>query len=313
MLSAGEPELLRPLSLGEIFDRAVTLYVREFPLFALITLVLVLPVTIMQYFLSMHDSAAVLQLLDQIQHPGKAPSTQSSAVAGLTFVIIIGSVVLGAFVVVAIAAAIGAIYRGDRPRFAECFGYAMRRAGAIVVTLLCEFASMVVLVFFGGFAVGVVLAAAYMLVRFSVLLGIAAFVVAALVVLAWFALILLCYLAFSFAFNALGIEQSRVGPAIGAGFARIFNRSEIFRAVLVCLALAAIYLGVAVVSLSVGALFESLHAVALSVGVSALVSLISTAFLNILLAIYYFDVRVRREGLDMHLRLQTLRATATAP
>jgi hypothetical protein len=42
---------LRPLSIGEIFDRAVTLYVRNFVLFSLMMLTFIIPSAIGQYML----------------------------------------------------------------------------------------------------------------------------------------------------------------------------------------------------------------------------------------------------------------------
>lgn len=314
MQSAGEPALLRPLSLGEIFDRAVTLYVRNFVPFVLIALVIVVPMAILQYFAGMRDGATFVQLMAQIQHPHKGPLPAATAAdTGLAFGMIAAAIVLGAFAVVAIAAAIGEIYRGRRAEWNACYGYALRRTGAILLTLLCEMSVIVLVVFAGAFVMGGIFVAAFLLVQSSPALGIAAFVAAALFALLWVAALLLCYLAFAFAFNALAIEGAPVGAAISRGFSRIFNRSELLRAVLICLALMAIYLGLSVVSLSVAAVFESLHLHLLNVVVSALISLVSTSFLGILLAVYYFDVRVRREGLDMQTQIEGLQPLASAP
>ncbi|HEY9180348.1 MAG TPA: hypothetical protein VIO32_06480, partial [Candidatus Baltobacteraceae bacterium] len=54
--------LLRPLTMGEIFDRAITLYVRNFVPFSLIVLVVVVPSAVMQYFAGLHASATFTQL-----------------------------------------------------------------------------------------------------------------------------------------------------------------------------------------------------------------------------------------------------------
>jgi NhaP-type Na+/H+ or K+/H+ antiporter len=67
-----------------------------------------------------------------------------------------------------------------------------------------------------------------------------------------------------------------------------------------------IYVGFAIVSIAVAATLETMHLHLVNVAVSALLSLVSTALLGVLLAVYYFDVRVRREGLDMQAELEGL-------
>lgn len=314
MLSAGEPAQLRPLSLGEIFDRAVTLYVRNAALFTLIALVVVLPLAVINYFASMQDSATFAQILAQVQHPGKGPPPVSGMGDGVTLVfgMVAVAIVLGAFAVVAIAAAVGELYRSGRAEFASCYARALRRAGAILLALLCEIAVFMLVAFVGAFAMGLVFVAAFLLVRGSAALGVAAFVGALIIGVVWLVAMLLCYLAFAFAFNALGIEGVGAGAAIGRGFSRIFNRTELLRATLICIALIAMYVGLMVVSLGLTAVFETLHLHLLNIALSAVLSLITTSFFGILFAVYYFDVRVRREGLDMQAQIESLQPTATA-
>lgn len=314
MLSAGEPALLRPLSLGEIFDRAVTLYVCNAVLFTSIALVVVLPMAIMNYFAGLHDSATFAQILAQAQHPGKAaPPVSAAAGAGMALLLAMMAVaiVLGAFAVVAIAAAVGELYRSGRAEFGASYARALRRAGAIVLALLCEIAVFAFVAFVGAFVMGIVFVAAFLLVRGSAALGVAAFVAAVIVGLLWLVVLLLCYLAFAFAFNALGIEGIGAGAAMARGFSRIFNRAELLRACLICLALVAMYIGLTVLSLAVDAVFETLHLHLISVALTAMISLVTTSFFGILLAVYYFDVRVRREGLDMQAQIAGLQPTAS--
>lgn len=311
MAPAGEPVQLRPLSLGEIFDRAVTLYVRNAALFSRIVLAVVVPVAILNYFASLHESASIMQLLAQIQNPAKgAPATGGSADTLYFLGMIAISVFVGAFVVVAIAAAVGEIYRTGQAHASASFSSALRRAGGILVAVLCEIAVMLVVIFAGAIAMSIVFAIAFLLFRSSPALGVTAFIAGIIVAIVWLLLMLLCYVAFAFAYTALGIEGVGGGSAIARGFSRIFNRGELLRATLVCLALVAIYIGLTVVSVSVAALFESVHLHVLTVIVSALISLVTTAFLGILLAVYYFDVRVRREGLDIAAEIEGMQSAA---
>jgi hypothetical protein len=307
MHPAGEPVALRPLSLGEIFDRALTLYVRNAALFTLIALVLVLPLAVVQYFIGLHESDSFSQLLAQIQHPGSVPAQKAGGVeTALAIAMVVLAVVLNAFAVVAIAAAVGRLYRAQAVDWRACYAQALRRSAAIVVTLLAEIATLFAVFFAGIFAVTAVLVVAFLFVRASAPLGVIAAIAGAIVGVAWFIAILLCYVAYGFAFDALGVEGAAVGQAIASGFARVFNRSELLRAVLVCLALLVIYLGFAIVSITLAATLETMHLHLVNVAVNAVLSLISTALLGVLLAVYYFDVRVRREGLDMQAELEGL-------
>lgn len=312
MLPTGEPATLRPLSLGEIFDRSVTLYARNAALFTLIALVVVVPLAVVNYFVSLHSSGTFAQILDQIQHPAKSvPAGDANAAMGLTFLTVGVAIVLGAFVLVAISSAVGDLYRSGRGEFSSAYARTLRRAGAILLVLLCEIAGLGLVVFAGSFAMGIVLVAAFLLVRASAALGVAAFVAAAIVAVIWFLAVLLCYLAFGFAFNALGNESAGAGTAMGRGFSRIFNRTEMLRATLMCLALVAIYLGLTIVSVSIAAVFESLKLHLIEIVVSSIVSLITTSYLGVLLAVYYFDVRVRREGLDMQAQIADMPAVSS--
>ena len=45
--------------------------------------------------------------------------------------------------------------------------------------------------------------------------------------------------------------------------------------------------------------------------VASCISLVTTSFFGILLAVYYFDVRVRREGLDMQAQIDVLQPAAS--
>ncbi|HLI96666.1 MAG TPA: hypothetical protein VKT72_11350 [Candidatus Baltobacteraceae bacterium] len=313
MHQPGDPALLRPLSLGEIFDRAVTLYVRNFAVVSLIALVVALPLAVVQFVAGLHQSATFLQILDQIQHPGKAPMPQSSGFeTALFFAAIPLSIVLNSFMLVAIASAIGDLYRGERPEWTACYARAARRLGAIALALLGQFAVLLVLVFAGMFLMFTAFFIAFLFVRLSTALGIVAIVVAGIITLAWFLSMLLCYLAFGFAFNALGNEQTGGGGAILRGFGLVFNRSELLRALLVCLALMAIYIGLSAVAMGVAVLFEMVHMPLLYIAVNAVVSLITSAFVSVLLTVYYFDVRVRREGIDLQAQIHDLPQTAVS-
>ncbi len=314
MNPAGEASLLRPLSLGEVFDRAVTLYVRNLGLFTAIALVLVVPVSVLRYFIGLHSGGAFAQVFDQLQHPGKLPVPDTSGVDGaLSMATIAAGIVLNAFTMVAIARAVGALYRGEQPQWSACYLYALRRTGAVLLTLGCEILAFAAVFFAGAVAVGIVLGIGFVVMPFSGVLGVVALVFAGIAALAWICIVLLVYLAFAFGFAALAVEDTRAGGAMASGFARIFNRAELWRGVLVCLAFVVVYFGISFVSLGSGAVLESLKLHVVWIAIGALISLVATALVGVIVAVYYLDVRIRREGLDMHMEMERLHPIASAP
>jgi hypothetical protein len=312
MSVAAEPVQLRPLGLGEIFDRAVTLYVRNIVPLTIIALVVVLPLTVAQYLATGNDTT-YQQLLSQIQHPGKPPAAAVTRVMpGWMFLYFTLAVLLAPFATVAIAAAAGAIYRGQEVDWRAAYATALRHWGAVLLTIVCEIVLLVSLIFSGAIVLGIAFGIAFVLVRFVAAAGVVLFIFAGICAFAFLLFMILFYLAFGFSFNAIGIEELPFNKAISRGFARIFNRTELGRASVIALALVAVYLGLMIVSMSVAGIFMGLvHLTALNSIVQGIVTLISTAFLGLLVAVYYFDVRVRREGLDMQADIDRLGSTAT--
>ena len=312
MNSAGESLPLRPLGIGEIFDRAVTLYVRYFGVFTLIMLVVVLPLSIAAFFATF-GSSTYQQILQQAAHPGRA-STPSPALLtnllqfeGILFLVILLQVLLLPFANVATVAAVGALYRGQRPTWRESYAAALRRWPAI---LGAEFMTIVIVgavALTGTFAFGIAFGVGIFLVRTSTA-GIIVFaIVMAVLIIAWLMSVALCLFAMGFAFNAIVVENSGVFPAISLGFARIFNKREMGRAMLVVLALLAISIGLYIVMALMAGLVQVItHNLMLYEIMTAPISLVSNTFTALLFAVYYFDVRVRREGLDMQSALERL-------
>ena len=97
-------------------------------------------------------------------------------------------------------------------------------------------------------------------------------------------------------YDALVIERVGVLAAFGSGFARVFNRKELMRTFLVALAFFALQLGVAMVSYAILAIEFFLHVYAIGIAMTAVVQFASMVFFGVLFAVYYFDLRIRQEG-----------------
>jgi len=312
MSTAGDAMPLRPLSIGEIFDRTVTLYVRHFGLFTLIMLVVVLPLTIASYF-STYGSGAYQQVLQQATHPGKTPASSPVLLSsllqfeGILMLVVLLQLILQPFANTATASAVGELYRAQRPTWRRSYAASLRRWPAILGMDLMTVVIMGAAVFAGAVAFGTILTAGIFIARGSTAAIIVFGIIAVLLGIAWLLSMSLCAFAMGFAFISTVVENAGVFPAISSGFARIFNRSELGRAVLVFLALVAVSMGLYIVLAIVAALAQGItHSLVLYGLVTAPVSVVSSTFTALLFAVYYFDVRVRREGLDMQTQLDRL-------
>lgn len=299
---------LRPLGIGEIFDRAVTLYVRNFVLFAIIAAFLVVPLSIANYFVVAQGAGSFAQILDQIQHPTHASSPASLGAFGpWFFVVILVSFFLSPFMYVAMAAAVARVYKGEMPDWRTAYGVALRHAASIIGMTFCQLLTLAGAGFAGGIALVLAFTVAVLLVRFVTPLGVALVVLSIVLFLIYFIALMLCYLAIALAFDAIGIEEARFGRAFSSGFARIFNRSEIGKAALICLAFIAVQLALTIVIGVGNGLIETfVRLPILQTAFQGAASLVTSGFLGVLLAVYYFDVRVRREGLDMQAAIEQL-------
>jgi len=70
----GVSAVLRPLTIAEMLDRAVTFAVRFFPLLALIYALFALPLTILEYFGTADSAKAFSAMLDAIARAGQGAS-----------------------------------------------------------------------------------------------------------------------------------------------------------------------------------------------------------------------------------------------
>ncbi len=311
---------LRPLGLGEIFDRAVTLHVRNFVSFSIIALFLVVPVSVGGYFMTAGFSGVYRQAIYQMEHPKKTAQAtppidvgEALRIDGVAALQMLLLGLLGPFATVAIAFGVARRYAGQRIDWRSAYLAALRRWPAVLAIVVVEACSVAGASFVGIVGIAVLAVIGVLVLKASAALGVAVIVLSVLLYLALIGFILMLLVAVAFMFYAVAVEDAGIGEAILSGFARIFNRSEFWRAVLVCLALFAVQLGIAIVALGLFGLFEFvMHSALLYAFAEGALQLLETTFVTILMAVYYFDVRVRREGLDLEASLERL-ANVPAP
>lgn len=303
-----ERPALRALSIGEIFDRAVTMYVRNFAVFTLIILTLLVPFGVLQYFYTDRAGDSLVQLIREMQHPGVTPHYSGSQLAAL-FGIGILALFLTPFVNNAVAVGVAAIYAGRKPTYRDGFARVFARWGPLVATSVLSMLVLVGSYVLVVFVLGIATVVAILLARGSVVLGVTFVICGILLLIAVILFFILLVLACAFALYATTIETSAPADAIGEAFRRIFNRREFPKALLISLAYLALELGALLLAGIVGLFILQLtHSNALQVAVSTVFNAVLTSFLTVLGAVYYFDVRTRTEGLDLEVALERLTA-----
>jgi hypothetical protein len=302
-------------SFGAIFRRAVTLYVRNVAL-SVPALLPAAPVAAVQLVVLRHESA-YRQVLVQAQHQPRAvaltgltdaPVLTAGTIAWIVLLALL-EVVLMPFLWAAVAAGVRAIDAGEYWDPRVCIASAFRKAPALVTV---AFAQMLI-VFAGAFAAAVAVA-----VPFALSVAVAhhapsAAVVPAATVLAmavlWFAATIVWYVAVAFAANSVVLED--IGPwhALASGIRRVFNRREFFNALFVAGAVVLIAFAAAAASgVAIAFFSHTLHSEIAAIAASTLLSIVQMTFVALVLAVYYFDVRMRREGCDLQAAVDRLRA-----
>jgi len=304
---------LRPLGFGEIFDRAITLYVRNFWPFFAIVLVLIVPLAVVQYVLDSSQLTQFDQMIRVFTHPGAPQPTLSNLFSSPGEVVgIVAAVLLyyalWPFVFVAVAFGVARLYGGRPVEFGACYRSVLPHWGAILLTQLVAVAVFIawyVAFFVVLVAAGVVTA---LLSQASIVLAVLAFIVVLLLALAFLLTLALVFIALAFAMNAVAIENAGPMAAIASGFARVFGGKELWRALVFALAAFAVIFGGSIVVSAVALLALFAHAVAVEVVVSALLRAAIAPFSIVLVAVYYFDVRIRREGYDLEAEIERIAA-----
>jgi hypothetical protein len=317
---------LRPLGLGELLDRAVTLCVKNFVPLSLIFLVYAVPLGVVQYFAT-RDVTSVLQTFtDALQaqaNNGKpadpaALSRAFSTVPPLNgwYPLLIAIVFfVGPLPTAALIEATSARYLNRETSFGAAYGVALARWMPLIginCLYLAAGGILYVAVVLAAVAIGIALAlvtsALHAIgIAFDVLIGLA-------VLIAGIAFFIVAALALQVSYFTCVVEGGGVVTSFGRGIRRVFARVGVKRSLLVGLAFVAIAISIGIVS-AVGeaALFAAVRNSAVGTAYSTLVRIATAAFTTAFLAIFYFDLRVREEGLDLQLAAQAAAVPALAP
>ncbi len=301
---------LRPLPLGELLDRAFNLYFRNILTFTAILAVMLVPHTIVQYLQSKDTFDILFAVFRNAAsgHPDAslAEKLQQTSTMNNWFGLDLAFVFLAlplanAAVVVAISKA----YLGQPFGFADSYRLALKRWLSVLILeiLWCvaAFVGVLVLAIAGG-VVGAMVAFLSVGLSKTSVAGAVFAVLMILLVLAVIAVFMMLFFTFAFSFVTVVLEHVDPVRAFGLAFSRVFGGHMLWRSVALALALAAVDLVTVMLAYAGGGLLAYfLKSPALIIVLLSLTSLVFAPFALLVVGVYYYDVRIRREGLDLQL------------
>jgi hypothetical protein len=302
---------LRPLGAGEVLDGAVTLFVRRFLPLVLTLAIGFIPITILSDLLHPPDA---VKTFNDIFHPAAVAPGHETQVLLATFKELFNPKAVLEFILANIVAvfvsnacttvAAGA-YRGETIAVAQALRASLARvipqlAGMIVFAVLYLGLVLVTAIFAILLAVPVAV--------LSLFLKSTAFLIGALGVVVigpHVAVAAMLLLAWQLAFVTIAVEEAHPIRAIRKSLRRTFSKAAFMRSLLVAAVLAAVYIGGSLLLTAVEAVTASLtHGNALTAVIDSIMELLSGALLTCYYVVYWYNVRVRREGYDLALAVE---------
>ena len=318
------PPQFRPLSIGELFDRAFTIYIRNVLTFAALLFVVVVPIAVIQYFMT-HDllDAYMSVIQSAMKHSTTPPDISKlneDALAaepwtGVYYLLLLFALPLAN---AAVVSGVSRAYLGLPVRFRACYADAFRRWGYVLILTLLW---LIVLLFvFGGggilliFVIALLAAAGTFLKTFGIIISA---VIGITLTLAFIGLVIMGYMAFASSFIACVLEKADPIKSFTLGVSRIFGGGLFWRSLGVAAAIFFVGFGFAlVIAFLAGLAFWFTKSAFTYIAISQLANVFLIAFAFVVVALYYYDIRIRREGFDIQLLAEQLetatRATATA-
>ncbi len=301
---------LRPLGAGELLDRAVTLFVRDFVPIVTVLAVVIVPAVILQALIAPKSGQVFTDLGRVLSSAGNRGASEAAAQAltrdsgsqALTFLLFAVSSVGRLLMWSAIISLIATAYAGSRITFGQAYRVGFQRWLPQVVVAL----TFLVL----GAVTAVPLVIAYLLVAIliGVLAGLNQFVAAVvvgvvggLIVLSAFAVVLSwVFMTYELAAVAVVTETANPIEAIGTALRRGFARGTWVRTVVGGLVVFVVSEVGALPLIALAATLTALtHIDALYFAILGVGSVLLEGIVAAFVVVYAVDVRVRREGFDI--------------
>lgn len=316
---------LRPLSVGEMLDRAFSICFKHFIPFLSLVAVVVGPQLLFYYLGSkdvLNTMAGTLGTIattpagtpPPVMDPQKILAAEANGAPYF-----VAFALLALFVVplsnAAVVSGVSRAYLGMPVRFVQCYADALPRWPALIGLMLVWLAA-IVLAFMAIFIAFFILAAA--LAAIGTFLGVVGAVVAIIIgIAAGLAGVLLAlelYLAAAYSFVAVVLEGMPFIIAFSSGFQRVFGEGQLWRSLGIAAAIFGIIIGLELVGAVIGGIAIALtRSFALEFVLTGLISAFTYPFLFAVVAVSYYDVRIRREGFDLQMLAAQLGSQSTPP
>jgi hypothetical protein len=306
---------LRPLGVGEILDRAVTLFVRRFAVLLLILAVVAIPTAILQYAAQPSTTELIVDFQRLLSlPPGHSQERDAimrqiaatNHVGALGGALIVLSAILSTLSLTACMIAVAQAYAGRLPSVRDVYREALRRWLPVLAALIAFAGVGFVLLFIGAL---IIVFVAFSIGALAVVSRVGALAIGIplgiVFTLALFGALVMLYLAAQMTIVSIALEEPNPVRGIAQGFRRTFSRALFWRSMLVGTIVFAVSLIGSLVLLSLATLLSALtHLTALYPIVAVIGSVALNALLITFLVIYAIDVRVRREGYDIMLAVR---------
>jgi len=296
---------LRPLTIGELLDRAIAVFVRHAGVFLLALAIIAIPPAVVEVVAAPHGLSGPLAELQQVlAHPNDPVLMQQivkKSQAEQVPAVLASFLIYLAFLWELTAAAVIAadIFTGTAPSLRRALRLGLARyLPALVVSL--GYAIVVFGLFIScGVALIPVFLVIALLAAFSKVLAVIVGIVLALAAFAAFVFFgSILSLSWTIAIVAVATEDGNPIRAIGSGLRRTFARPLLVRSFLVGISIYLVRLGGSLLGIGIGAVLVALTRVESLIVVPATVmSVLITGVVMTFVARYTIDLRVRREGL----------------
>ena len=310
---------LRPLSIGEMLDRAFTIAMRHLLSFTAIVAIVVLPQLVIGYLLAKGPFSVFTGALlnpDPASVPDPSKVFGAYANAAPYLLLLFGLLVF--FVPLANAAVVSGVsraYLGMPVRFGECYRDALPRWLSVItlallwiVTVFVAFLTLALMI--GMLGGGLAIIGGSMGTPGAVVAVILATALGIIMIL----LALELYLAAAFSFVGAVLERQPAGTAYATGFRRVFGEGQMWRSLGVAAAACGIGIGIEIVEAIIAAVAVGLtRSVLIEYVLLGIVNVFVYPFLFAVVAVCYYDVRIRREGFDLQLLAAQLGARSAPP
>jgi uncharacterized BrkB/YihY/UPF0761 family membrane protein len=301
---------LRPLGIGEILDRAVTLFLRRFAVLVLILALVAIPVAILQYAAAPSTTGMIADLQRALSLPPGHSAEQAAILRNISQKnnvgawgagLILGSAILGLLATTACIIGAAQAYAGKLPSVREVYREALRRWLAQVFAMVIFIGFGLVLTVLFSIVVLVVALAIGALAHVSRIGGtIVGVPIVLLAVLTLVGCVVCLYFSAQMTVVAIALEDPNPIRGIAHGLRRTLSPAIFGRSVLVATIVFAVSLIGSLLLISLAAaLTAATHIGALYPIVTVIGGVALNALVTTFIVVYAVDVRVRREGYDL--------------